>query len=120
VNIWSNAVLRFAKAVSVAEGSLKNHPEWNNPGDMTYAHGHQTLGTVNSDGVLKFANLADGWDALYHEVDLMFMGRSHIYKPTDTIEAVGLKYSNGNPNWAVDVADFLGVPITTTLQQCNV
>lgn len=115
--IWSNAVLRLAKAISCAEGSNLN---WNNPGDLTYAHGHPTQGVANSEGVLIFVSDADGWEALYHEVDLMLSGRSHIYKLTDTLEQVGAKYSDGDPDWAKNVGEFLGVPTTTTLQQLSV
>ena len=112
--MWPNSVYRLAKAISVAEGS---NPSWNNPGDMTYAHGAPTKGAVNADGVLWFYNVEDGWQALYHEVSLMLNGRSHVYKLTDTLQQVGLKYSNGDPNWAVNVAKYLGVPETTTLQE---
>ena len=66
--VWPGPVLHLAHAISVAEGSLEHHPDWHNPGDMTYAHGHPTLGVANSEGVLIFASLEDGWEALYHEV----------------------------------------------------
>ncbi len=117
INLWPGPVLKLAKAISVAEGS---NPDWNNPGDMTYAHGLPTKGTVNPDGVLWFVNVDDGWKALYHEVSLMLNGRSHVYKLTDTLQQVGQKYSNGDPNWAKNVAEFLGVPETTTLQELSV
>jgi hypothetical protein len=111
---WPVPVQQLAKAIAVAEGS---NPDWCNPGDMTYAHGHPTKGTVNADGVLWFCTVEDGWDALYHEVSLMLNGRSHVYSLTDTLQQVGLKYSNGDPSWSKNVAEFLGVPESTTLQQ---
>jgi len=111
---WPDSVIRLAKAISVAEGS---NPAWCNPGDMTYAHGFPTKGTVNADGVLWFCQVDDGWQALYHEVSLMLTGRSHVYSLTNTLQQVGVKYSNGDANWAVNVANYLGVPESTTLQE---
>lgn len=114
---WPDPVVRLAKAIAMAEGS---NPAWCNPGDMTYAHGHPTKGTVNADGVLWFCNVDDGWDALYHEVSLMLNGRSHVYNLTNTLQQVGLKYSNGNSDWAKNVAAYLGVDESTTLAQLAV
>jgi len=111
---WPDSVLRLAKAITVAEGS---NPEWNNPGDLTYAMGFPTLGTVNSDGVLKFANADDGQHVLCHQCYLMLTGKSAVYKLTDTLEVVGAKYSNGDPNWAKNVAAYLGVSEQATLEQ---
>ena len=111
---WPPAVLQLAKAIAVAEGS---NPAWCNPGDMTYAHGHPTKGTVNADGVLWFCTVEDGWDALYHEVSLMLAGRSHVYSLTDTLITVGFKYSNGDRAWAKNVSEYLGVHEDTTLQE---
>lgn len=117
MNFWPNPVVRLATAISVAEGS---NPDWHNPGDLTYAHGHATTGVANKEGVLIFVRPQDGWEALYHEVGLMLSGRSHIYKLTDTLEQVGLKYSGGDTNWSKNVAAYLGVPESTTLQQLSV
>jgi hypothetical protein len=117
VTNWPTPVLRLAKAIAVAEGS---NPGWNNPLDMTYAFGQPVLGKVNADGVLHFDTLDGGLEAGWQEVSLMLNGRSHVYKLTDTLEQVGQKYSNGDPNWAKNVAEFLGVPVTTTLAELAV
>ena len=112
---WSPAVLKLAKAISVAEGSP---PEWNNPGDLTGvdAGSFPTCGYGNKEGVWKFLNNADGWTALYVKLNRMLAGQSRIYSLDMTLEDVGLKYSGGDPNWAVNVARELGVPVTTTLR----
>jgi len=106
----------LAKAISVAEGS---NPAWNNPGDLTGedAGSFETNGTANSDGVWRFVNNVDGWLALYIKVNRMLLGRSEVYHLTDTLEIVGEKYSGGDPNWAKNVAAYLGVPESTTLAQ---
>lgn len=111
---WPSQVLQFAQAIKVAEGSPAT---WNNPGDMTESLGFPNDGPQNKDGVLKFVNLSDGWHVLYHQVWLMLTGKSAVYHLTDTLEEVGLKWSNGDPNWSKNVAEFLGVPATTTLGQ---
>lgn len=111
--IWTAPVLALGKAISIAENSPL---EWNNPGSMKYADGFPTCGIGNKEGVLKFVNKEDGWTALYHQVYLMLTGKSHVYHLTDTLAEVGLKYSNGNKDWAKNVAEYLKVPLTTTLQ----
>ena len=119
---WPNSVLQLAKAIAHAEGfgPPENLPtRANNPGDLTGldAAGFPTNGTANDEGVWNFVNLADGWEALYIKVNRMLAGRSAVYPLTMTLEQVGLKYSGGNPDWAANVAAFLGVPTTTTLAE---
>ena len=75
------------------------------------------LGTMNSEGVVRFARLDDGWECLFLKVNRMLTGKSHIFKLADTLEAVGLKYSGGDANWAENVGKYLGVPITATLTE---
>jgi hypothetical protein len=111
---WPPAVLKFAAAIKVAEGS---NPAWNNPGDLTYSMGFPVLGVVNSEGVLHFVNLADGEYVLNHQCYLMLSGRSHIYQLSWSLARTGVKYSGGNANWALNVSRELGVPVATTLAQ---
>ncbi len=115
---WPDSVLRLAKAISVAEGS---NPEWNNPGDLTGADAGSflTCGVANSEGVLKFVNAEDGWMALYAKVNRMLSGKSKVYPLDMSLERVGLLYSGGDPNWAVNVSRELAVPVTTTLQELS-
>jgi hypothetical protein len=49
----------------------------------------------------------------------MLSGKSHVYKLTDTLAEVGMKYSGGDINWAKNIAAYLDVSITTTLQQIS-
>ena len=111
---WPMNVEKFAAAIAVAEGS---DPSWNNPGDLTGidAGSFQVLGKANSEGVWKFANLADGWQALYLKIYRIFSGRSVVYPLSMTLEEMGMKYSGGNPNWAINVAKEIGVPVSITL-----
>ena len=113
---WPDNVIRVAKAFAVAEGS---NPSWNNPGDLTGADcgAFLTCGTANAEGVWKFVNEADGWTALYIKVARMLAGKSKVYPLDMMLEQVGLKYSGGDPNWAINVAKELGVSVTTTLRE---
>lgn len=113
---WSPAVLAFANAVKIAEGS---NPDWNNPGDLTGADAGSfvTLGIANSEGVLKFARAEDGWNALCMKLARMLTGMSHVYPLSMTLEQVGMKYSNGDPNWAKNVCAELKIPEATTLAE---
>jgi len=114
--VWSQAVLQLAKAISIAENSP---PGWHNPGSLTGADAgsFQTNGFGNAEGVWKFVRMEDGWSALFIKVNRMLVGKSSVYPLTLTLEQVGLKYSSGNPDWSKNVAEYLGVPVTTTLEQ---
>ncbi len=119
---WPDEVLKFAKAISVAEGF--GQPEaiptlGNNPGDLTGGDtgSFQTMGVMNAEGVVRFTNIDDGWTALYMKVNRMLSGKSLVYPLTLTLEQVGLKYSGGDPNWSKNVAEYLGVPEKTTLAE---
>lgn len=107
----SPQIAQVAQAIARAEGSPV---EWNNPGDLTISFGYPTLGTANSAGVLKFTNAADGWNALYKQLLAIVNGGSR-YTLQDTIATFGNGYSGGDPNWAVNVASFLGVTPDTPL-----
>jgi hypothetical protein len=115
---WSESVVRLANAIKKAENSPV---EWNNPGSLTGsdAGGFQMDGFGNKEGVWKFVNAADGWQALYLKIDRMLSGKSKVYHLTDTLETVGMKYSGGDPNWAINVAAALGVDPSTTLEELS-
>ena len=113
---WPNNVIKIALAIKKAEGS---NPDWNNPGDLTGADAgiFPTCGIANSEGVLKFVNAEDGWNALCIKVNRMLAGKSHVYPLTMTLAELGMKYSGKDPNWAKNVAAELHVPETITIQE---
>lgn len=119
--IWTSNVVRFARAIAKAEGfgMVGAIPTVaNNPGDLTFADGFPTAGFANKEGVLRFLHLEDGWTALYHQCDLMLRGKSKVYGLNDTLAQVALKYAH-DPNWGLNVAKSLNVPVTTTLKQIS-
>lgn len=102
----------MANAIAFAENS---NPAWNNPGDLTTSFGFATAGVVNSAGVLSFASCADGWNALYAQLQLIISGGSR-YSLDTPIALFGYGYSGGDPNWATNVSAQLGVSPDTPLR----
>ena len=113
---WPDNVVKLAKAIAKAEGS---NPAWNNPGDLTGIDrgSFPVTGVVNQEGVWKFLNPEDGWNALYMKVNRMLAGKSAVYSLDMTLDQVGIRYSGGDFNWAKNVAAALGVPESTTLRE---
>jgi hypothetical protein len=118
---WTALVIEFAKAVSVAEGfgrPGKIPTIANNPCDLELgdAGSFRTDGTLG-EGIAKFVELSDGWQAAYHKFNRILSGRSAVYPLTMTLAAMGLKYSDGDVNWAKNVGAELTVPVSMTLAE---
>lgn len=111
---WPENVLRLANAIRIAENSPI---EWNNPGSLKSgdAGGFQLNGVGNAEGVVKFVNADDGWDALCVKINRILAGRSLTYPLSMTLAEMGMRYSGNDPNWAVNVARELGVSQDITL-----
>jgi hypothetical protein len=102
-------VLDFSAAIEFAEGF--NVPgskpqRQNNPGDIS-----------GVGGILSFPTLQDGFNALYNQVLMMFNNTSTHYNSGMSIAQIGSIYAGGDPNWGINVASYLGVDPTTTLDQ---
>ena len=111
---WPENVIRLANAIKVAEGSP---PEWGNPGSLKSGDsgGFQLNGLGNAEGVVKFVNAEDGWNALCMKLNRILAGKSLVYPLTMTLAEMGLKYSGNDPNWSINVARELGVSQDITL-----
>lgn len=113
-----DVVNKFARAIANAEGFfLKgSRPQRNhNPGDLTRDTTGKSVGM--DEGYVRYANDVDGWEALYKQVRLMFTGASSYYNRTMTILEVAKLYtSTEQPEWAGNVAKYLGVTIDTKLE----
>ncbi len=121
--VTDDKVVALANAIATAEGFYSSDPNaiprrGNNPGDLTVSFGLQTLGVLNSEGVLQFASLDDGWTAIKTQARMMLDGSSHIYTPFMTFATVGKKYAGGDPggNWARNAAGALGLTPDNTLE----
>jgi hypothetical protein len=106
---WPDIVKRFAEAIASAEGyfisgSVPNRR--NNPGDLS-----------DASGVIQYPTPEAGWQALYHQVNLMFFGdpSQTRYNSSMTITQVAQTYAENWQNWAQNVAGYLGVSPDTKL-----
>jgi hypothetical protein len=97
----------LASAVSVAEGygvSGALPTRNNNPGDL------ESGGSVTS-----YPDPQSGWDALTGQLEAIVNGTSSVYSPNMTLAQVGNIYAGGDPNWAANVAQQLGVSTDTPI-----
>lgn len=122
-DVVASVINKLSYAIAIAEGffkagsrSARNH----NPGDLET---DVTGKGIGFDGAyVIYGSDSDGWDALNHQVALMF-GGSHIYTPSMTISQVAYAYADGahDPEgaaaWASNVASQLGVSIDTKLSE---
>jgi hypothetical protein len=112
---FSSATLFFAQAIAAAEGfgvagsvPFRAH----NPGDLSKGDLGDTGSYLLAGGtehIIVFPSDSDGWVALYAKLQNIVDGKSKVYNLGMTIREMGLKYSGGDPNWAVNVSNYLGV-----------
>lgn len=104
-------IRRIAEAIARAEGygKLGAIPTVrNNPGNLK-----------GPDGQIRwFQTAADGWNALYRQITMMFTGESRFYNADMTIAEIARIYTGEATymNWARNVARFLGVTPETRLK----
>lgn len=112
-------IAAFADAIARAEGfytpgtiPAKAH----NPGDLVLSWLDNP--TMGAEKITVFASDAEGWRALYRQLDLIATGRSKVYTLNDTIRTMGQKWAPNDPanNWALNVAVSLGVSVDTALR----
>jgi 8-oxo-dGTP pyrophosphatase MutT (NUDIX family)/GNAT superfamily N-acetyltransferase len=92
------------EAISRAEGAK---PERNNPGNIT---------DFNTGEIKTFATPEEGRDALEDQLNRIADGVHPFIKPDMTLREAGLIYSNGDPNWARNVAIIMRVPQHTKMK----
>lgn len=114
----TTGIKRLAYAISVAEGywllgSVPNRAR--NPGDLKVPG---WLGSVTgAENIPIFDNVEDGWNALYHQLQVIIDGTSHAYDLDMSIRDVGLKWTDSQrTEWAENVAVTLDLPISTPLR----
>ena len=98
---------QFAAAIGNAEGvnvpgSLPARN--NNPGDLRNWPG----APADASGYSIFPTMQAGWDALETQLDAIRNGSSAYYNANMSIAQMGAIYADGDPNWAANVAAFLG------------
>jgi len=110
-------VKRIAQAIATAEGFYVSgsRPQRNhNPGDMTA----DLIGkSVGHDGAfVVYETDDDGWNNLYHQINLWLNGSSSHATANSTITDLSQFYTTTDQTaWATNVANSLGVSLDTTI-----
>lgn len=109
---------RLARAIATAEGFFVpgSIPAIaHNPGDLKLGDlGRGKLG----EGITVLASDEEGWQRLYHQIDLMATGVSHYYKPYMTLREIARVWTGTQQSeWSANVARALGVSEDATLVQ---
>ena len=124
--IFEDRVSAIAEAIAVSEGYYAQGEHdghslpyrLNNPGSLKKpALEAAALPTWEDTGLIVFPSDAMGWAALRHQVRLMLTGASTVYRPTDTLLGVAVKYADGDLRWGGNVAAQLGIAPDATLAE---
>ena len=112
-NIWKMCCA-IASAEGYAQGAGVIPYDYNNPGDITDDASQYGSGT---SGITTFTTAELGWQALYDKLSNIVNGGSSVYPVDADWQTVGNTWSNGDDNWATNVASYLAVDPTTTPAQ---
>lgn len=112
------SVEALAKAIAKAEGygvpgAIPTIT--NNPGDLK--NGGKTY---QNTGITIYATAADGWNALYRQINLILSGGSTHYTVDTTLRKMGQIWTatvSEQAAWAKNVANYLGVSVDATIGQ---
>lgn len=105
VNGVTQGVSNTANAINFAEHGATPAPN-NNPGDLIPPG--WTGPTFNSEGVAMFATMTEGWQRLYHQLNLIVNSQSHVYSLSDTIGSMARKWTRTQPDaWASNIVYYL-------------
>lgn len=106
----SLATEKIAQAIARAEG-------WYVPGSLPRRLNNPGSLKLDGDNLTRFGTVQQGWNALYHQVELMVTARSAHYHPGMTWREIARIYTGGDrPDaWAQNVAIALAVSPDSTL-----
>lgn len=114
---YSEKIKTFARAIGGAEGfgiPGAIPTQAHNPGDLVL--GDLGYGTLGSEQITILQDDNVGWDKLYHQLNLIVNGHSHVYNLEMTIYEMAQKWTSTQPDaWANNVSRALGVPVNTPL-----
>jgi len=119
--VTEQLIQKFMGAVACAEGSDVSGSipaRANNPGNLT-DDGDVGYGTIDTSGpygakITIYPTLAAGEKALHDKIARILNGHSHTYPLEFTIAEVGRTWA-GAPEWAENVAKYLGVSVDVQL-----
>src|SRR5208282_1794107 len=93
----------IVKAIARAEGA---RPERHNPGNIA---------DFNTGKIKTFNSETEGVAALKRQLREIADGRHPYINPAMPLHEAGLIYSNGDPNWANNVASIMHVSLATPI-----
>jgi hypothetical protein len=99
----------LANAIAHAEGfhvagSIPQRA--NNPGDLVEPG--WTGPTLGAQHISVFSTVEEGWQRLYHQLQIIVTGKSHVYALDDTLEAMGERWTQTqNTSWVANVVESL-------------
>jgi hypothetical protein len=114
----TESIQSFAQAIAKAEGfgipgAIPTMAH--NPGDLVVPG--WTGAKLGSEGISVFGSDDEGWQRLYHQLNLIVSGQSRVYTLDDTISSMADKWTNTNSKaWALNVAGALGVSTDAALR----
>lgn len=113
---YPDGIKRMAQAIARAEGFYvagSVPARAHNPGDLKMIN---WTGPTLGEGISVFQSDDAGWNALYRQLYLILTGDSRVYNLDMTIAEMGQKWTvTQQIPWSNNVANALGVPVTSPL-----
>jgi hypothetical protein len=111
MQVNNNRKILLAVGIAILEGYFADGPlnipqKCNNPGDME-------LGPPSYESKTMYDNAIDGWNALFHQLELIGLKQSHAYPTSISFYDFGTKYSGGDMNYGIHLATFCNVNSNT-------
>jgi hypothetical protein len=104
-------VSTLADAIAQIENT---NPAYNNPGALEVGDvGNGTFG----QNLTIFSSPEEGQTALNAQLTSIANGNSAYYSPSDTLATFANTWSNGDPNYAANLSQITGYPLTTPISQ---
>lgn len=107
--VYPQPLCDLARAISVAEGFGRAGTiptRAHNPGDLVIPG--WTGAMLGDQGISVFSSDTEGWSRLYHQLDLIVRGKSHVYTLNDTLTTFGAKWTaTASDDWTTNVVTAL-------------
>lgn len=122
IEIMAGAIRDWESGGNLSARNYRN----NNPGNLRWFGDLDSIPWdgamgVDSENHVVFDSYDNGWNALLHQLELAFSGRSQIYSPDMNLYQFFAKYAeSGTENYARSVASALGVSPETALRDITV